>query len=45
MIAANETGAGDQSLTMIALMATDLEAAPDTVAMKTTEKGTRVAVR
>jgi hypothetical protein len=44
MIAANEIGAGDQSLTMIALMATDLEAAPDTVAMRTTEKDTEAKV-
>jgi len=44
MIAANETGAGDQSLTMIALMATDLGAAPVTVAMRTTEKDTEAKV-
>jgi len=44
MIAANETGAGDQSLTTIALIATDLEAAPDTVAMRTTEKDTEARV-
>ena len=44
MIAANEIGAGDQSLTTIALIATDLEAAPDTVAMRTTEKDTEAKV-
>jgi hypothetical protein len=44
MIAASETGADGQSLTTIALMASDLEAAPDTVAMRTTEKDTEAKV-